>query len=161
MYKFNFIDNLFIIIFILIIISYIYILYQNNLLFNKNNNQNNKNNISLLSYKNSILFEILEIIILIIVSVLLYKQKQFIICLVFVIALFEHINQILFCYRQDLNSLHIITIVIYFIFMIYAFLKKCYWVIPLLIIGTLIHLISIYYNKPFSGIVCIFNEQEE
>lgn len=144
-------DKLFIIILLILITIYLYILFENNLLFNKNDKQIT----SLLNKNYSILFEILEICILFIISICLYKEKQYILSLVFSIEFLEHINEIIFCYRQKLNSLQLITIVIDFIFIIYAYLKKCYWVIPLFIIGILIHIISIYYNKSFSDIVCI------
>jgi hypothetical protein len=143
--------SLFIIVLVVLISVYIFILFKNNLLFKKNNEKI----ISLLDHKSSILFEILEIVILIIVIFILYKQKQYVLLLFFGLALLEHINQILFCYRQSLNSLQLVTILLYFVFIIYAYNKKCNWVIPLFIIGIIIHAISIYYNKSFSGIVCI------
>jgi hypothetical protein len=149
----NSIDYSFIIILLIVISIYVYILSKNNLLFNKN--KNTKKIISILNHKNSVLFEIFKICVMIIVLFFLYKQKQFLLLLVFTIELLEHINQIIFCYRQNLNSLQIITIVLDFIFIIYAYLKKCYWIIPFFIIGILIHVISIYYNKSFTDIVCI------
>ena len=60
-----------------------------------------------------------------------------------------------FCYRQNLDSLQIITIILDIFFLIYAYYKKCYWIIPFFIIGILIHIISIYYKKSFTNIVCI------
>ena len=129
----------------LIVVFYICMI-QNNTLYK---------GISILNHEASVYFEILELSILVVISFLLYKQKQYIILLVFVIELLEHINQIIFCYRQQINSLHIITIILDIMFVFYSYLKKCYWVIPFFIIGILIHLISIYYNKPFTDIVCI------
>jgi len=145
-YKMIFIDYLFITILFSLISIYLYILL---------NNKINKNITPLLNHKNSVLFEIFEICILLIISFYLYKQKQFVLLLVFIIELLEHLYQITFCYRQHLNSLQFITILLDLIFIIYAYYKKCYWVIPFFIIGILIHVISIYYNKSFSDIVCI------
>ena len=133
---------------------YIYILVKNNTFVNKNKN---KRIPSILNKKQSLFFEIIELLLIFIVAIFLYKQKQFILFIVFTFAFLEHINQIIFCYRQDLTSSKLITILIYSVFMVYAYFKKCYWIIPLFIIGIFIHSLSVYYNKAFSGIVCITN----
>ena len=139
------------ILFILVII-YFYILKKNNLLFNVNNNQI----IDYLLNKNqSLLFEIFELCVILIVTFFLYKQKQYLLFFIFTLQFFEHINQIFFCYRQHLDSLQIITIIINIIFIIYSYYVKCYWVIPLFTIGIIIHVISIYTKKSFTDIVCI------
>ena len=139
------------ILFILVII-YFYILKKNNLLFNVKNNQMIH---SLLNKNQSLWFEIFELCIILLVIFFLYKQKQYLLFFIFTLQFFEHINQIFFCYRQHLDSLQIITIIIDFVFIIYAYHVKCYWVIPLFTIGILIHVISIYTKKSFTGIVCI------
>lgn len=133
---------------------YICILVKNKTFLNKNKN---KRIHSILNRKQSLFFEIIELLVIFIVAIFLYKQKQFILFIVFTFAFLEHINQIIFCYRQNLSTLKLITIFIYSIFMLYAYFKKCYWVIPLFIIGIFIHSLSIYYNKAFSDIVCITN----
>ena len=139
------------ILFILVII-YFYILKKNNLLFNVNNNQI----IDYLLNKNqSLWFEIFELCVILIVTFFLYKQKQYLLFFIFTLQFFEHINQIFFCYRQHLDSLQIITIIINIIFIIYSYYVKCYWVIPLFTIGIIIHVISIYTKKSFTDIVCI------
>jgi hypothetical protein len=151
----NKIDLLFIIILFIIIGIYIYILAKNNLLFNKEKTKNKKITSTILNKTNSWIFEIFEIIVLIIITYILYKQKQYILSFVFIIETLEHINQIIFCYRQNLDSLQIITIILDIVFLIYAYYKKCYWIMPFFIIGILIHVISIYYKKSFTNIVCI------
>lgn len=74
--------------------------------------------------------------------------------MVFMIELLEHMKQIFFCYRQTSQSSKI-TILFDVVFMIYAYLKKCYWVIPFFMFGIVIHIISIALDKAFTGIVCI------
>ena len=149
---FDKVDFVTIIVLIIVIGVYMYVLAKNNLLFKKSNN----NQIySLLDKNQSLLFEIIEICVLFVIPILLYKEKQYILAGVFALEFLEHINQVIFCYRQDLNSLQILTIVLDFIFILYAYYKKCYWTIPLFIIGIAIHVVSLYYNKSFSNIVCI------
>lgn len=138
---------------------YLYIIIKNNIIFNKNNNKNSNKKIdSIIPERYGVAFEIFEICVLIIVPIILYKQKQYIIAFAFLALLVEHINQVVFCYRQELNSLHIISVAFDIIFAIYAYIVKCYWVIPLFIIGALIHIASLYYKKSFSPIVCINNK---
>jgi len=144
-------DSIFTIFLFLLIISYAYILHTNNLLFCTSHIEID----SVLNKTNSILSEIIIITALVIISLFLYHQKQYLLMLVFILELFEHMNQIIFCYRQHLNSLNLITLIIDIVFIIYAYHKKCYWVIPFFVIGVMIHCISYYYNKSFSAIVCI------
>jgi hypothetical protein len=144
---------IFIIFFLMCI--YLYIIIKNNIIFNKNSN---KKIDSIIPERYGVAFEIFQICVLIIVPIILYKQKQYIIAFAFLALLVEHINQVVFCYRQELNSLFMITIAFDIMFAIYAYIVKCYWVIPLFIIGTLIHTSSLYYKKSFSPIVCINNK---
>jgi len=149
--KKNIIITILVILFILVTI-YFYILKKNNILFNTRNKQ--KIN-SLLDNNESIWFEVFEICVILIVIFFLYKEKQYLLLIIFTLIFFEHLNQIIFCYRQHLDSLQIITIIINIIFVTYSYYVKCYWVIPLFIIGTLIHVISIYTKKSFTDIVCL------
>jgi hypothetical protein len=136
----------------LLIIVYFYILKKNNLLFSVNNTSQFK---TILDKKQSLWFEILELCVMLIVIYFLYKQKQYLLFFIFILQFLEHINQIIFCYRQNLDSLHVITIIIDAIFILYAYYVKCYWVIPLFIIGILIHVTCIYSSKSFTENVCI------
>ena len=147
-------SNQSILIFILFILVtiYFYILKKNNILFNTRNKQ--KINY-LLNTNQSIWFEVFELCVILIVIFFLYKEKQYLLFFIFTLQFFEHINQIFFCYRQHLDSLQIITIIIDIIFIIYSYYVKCYWVIPLFTIGIIIHVISIYTKKSFTDIVCI------
>lgn len=113
---------------------------------------------SILTYKQTIYFEIAEIIVVSVVSIILFYQKQYILSFIFMIQLIEHFKQIFYCYRQEKESAHYITIFIDIYFIIYAYLKKCYWVIPLFILGIYFHAASLYYNKSFSAVVCLNNK---
>ena len=55
------------------------------------------------------------------------------------IQLLEHVNQVIFCYRQELDSLQLLTICLDVLFMI----------------GGIIHIVSIYYNKSLLDAVCL------
>jgi hypothetical protein len=147
------IDYIFAIFLFFLITIYVYILHKNNLLFHISHIEIE----SVLNKKNSIILEIVIDITLVILTLLLYQQKQYLLMLVVVLELIEHINQIIFCYRQHLNSLNLITFILNIVFIIYAYYKKCYWVIPFFVIGASIHTISYYYDKSFLNIVCIKN----
>jgi hypothetical protein len=71
----NSIDYSFIIILLILISIYVYILSKNNLLFNKN--KNTKKIISILNHKNSVLFEIFEICVMIIVLFFYINKNNF------------------------------------------------------------------------------------
>lgn len=143
-------DAIFTIFLFLLIGTYTYILKQNDMLFHKYDAEID----SIINKNISVILEICTLLILPIISYLLYRQKEYILMLVFILVLFEHINQIIFCYRQN-NNLNLITIIINIVFMIYAYYKKCYWIIPVFLIGISIHSISHYYNKSLYSNVCI------
>ena len=153
----NTIDSLSLVVLFIFILIYLYILIKNNMIFNPNKIVGLK---TILDKSTSISFEIFEIIILFIIPVILYLQKQYILALVFTIQFIEHISQIIFCYRQTIISLQVVTMCIDLFFGIYAYYTKCYWVIPIFIIGIIIHIVSLYYNKSFTDIVCIVNVKE-
>jgi len=138
------VDHLFIISVFVLVVLYLYLLFYNEV---SEKNKVNK--------RESVVFEILILSVLFIVIICLYIQKQYILLVVPVIVLLEHVNQIIFCYRQNSFGLHLITIFFGVIFILYASYKKCYWVIPIFTISILIHIISIYYHKSFSELVCI------
>ena len=142
--------NLFFLVYFILIIVYVYILVQN-----KNKILENKNIDSVLGDKYSALFEIVEVVSLLTISLLLYKQKFRLLSFMFVIPLIEHINQILFCYRQTLDSLQIITILLFINSIFYSYSVKCYWVIYVFLIGILIHIVSLVQGKSFTNVVCL------
>ena len=120
--------------------------------------KNGKKN-SILNSKWSVIFELGEVAILFLLSVVLFIQKQYIIAAVFTVAFLEHILQIVFCYRQTLRIQHYITILIYVFTLWYAKETKYYWIIPLFIIGILIHVCSLYFQTSFVDKVCIKNKR--
>ena len=142
--------NLFFLVYFILIIVYVYILLQN-----KNKILENKNIDSVLGDKYSALFEIVEVVSLLTISLLLYNQKFRLLSFMFVIPLIEHINQILFCYRQTLDSLQIITILLFINSIFYSYSVKCYWVIYVFLIGILIHIVSLVQGKSFTNVVCL------
>jgi hypothetical protein len=109
---------------------------------------------SLLDKKSTLVFEIAELIIIIGLIYVLYKQKQYILSLLFSLIFIEHINQILFCYRTDMLSTKVITTVMYITFLWYSYHKKCYWMIPVFMVALSFHVLSIIYNKSFSNVTC-------
>lgn len=131
---------------------YIYILAKNGLLFNKQSQKIE----SILNKSQSIYFEVFELMAIFCIIMLLYDEKQYILTLVFVLQFIEHINQIIFCYRQNSHDLHIITILLDVVFVLYAYYKECYWILPIFTYAICIHISSLYYNKAFTDVVCIF-----
>lgn len=142
--------NLYFFVYFILVVTYVYILLQN-----KNKILENKNIDSVLGDEYSTLFEIVEVISLLTITIILYKQKFYFLAFVFGLALIEHINQILFCYRQTLDSLQIITIIMYINSIFYSYSVKCNWVIYIFIIGILIHIISLFQKKSFTNVVCV------
>jgi hypothetical protein len=135
---------------LIILLLYLYIVKQNkDLIYNKSKID------SFFNKKQSIILEIVILIILLTVIVILYNQKHYILLITFIAVFIEHIKQILFCYRQTLKTLHIITLFIYLIFGIYSYFIKCYWIIYIFFIGSIFHIIPLLYNKQDLDIVCI------
>ena len=100
--------NLYFLVYFILVLVYLYIMLQN-----KTKILEKKDIDAVLNEKQSILFEIVEVVSLIAISIILYKQKFYFLASVFALAFIEHINQILFCYRQTVDSLQIITILMY------------------------------------------------
>jgi hypothetical protein len=144
-------DKIVLIILLILFICYTVVLLKNNTLFKKTKVD------SILNKKNTLIFEISELIILIGLVFLLYKQKQYILSLLFSLIFIEHINQMFFCYRTDMLSTKLITVIMYITFLWYSYHKKCYWIIPVFLMALSFHMISIIYNKSFSQITCIKN----
>jgi hypothetical protein len=114
-----------------------------------------KNVESILNKKQTLIFELLELFVLVGLSFILFKQKHYVLSLLFALIFVEHINQILFCYRTDMLSTKIITLLMYIIFLWYSYHKKCYWIIPIFVIALSLHTISIISNKSFSSVTCL------
>jgi hypothetical protein len=146
----------FFIIFILVVLMVYYVCIG---VTNKKTLLKNGKKKSILNSKWSFIFDLGEVAILFLLSVVLFIQKQYIIATVFTVAFLEHILQIVFCYRQTLRIQHYITILIFVMTLWYAGETKCYWVIPLFIIGILLHVCSLYSQTSFVDKVCMKNKR--
>jgi len=142
--------NLYFLVYFILVLVYLYILLQN-----KTKILGKKDIDAVLNEKQSTLFEIVEVVSLLAISIVLYKQKFYFLAFVFALAFIEHINQILFCYRQTVDSLQIITILMFINSIFYSYSVKCNWVIYIFIIGILIHIISLVQGKSFTKVVCV------
>ena len=142
--------NLYFCVYFVLVVTYLYILLQN-----KNKILENKDTGSILSEKQSILFETIETLSLLIISIILYKQKFFSVAFMFTVPLFVHINQLLFCYRATLDSLQVIIILLFTNSILYSYSVKCYWVMYVFLIGIFLHILSLAYKKPFMKVVCV------
>jgi hypothetical protein len=137
-------------IYFILVLAYMYILLRN-----KDKILENTEIDSVLNEKYSTLFEIVELVSLLGISITLYNQKFYFLVFVFALAFIEHINQILLCYRQTLDSLQILTILMYVNSIFYSYSVKCNWVVYVFIIGILIHIISLVQGKSFTKVVCV------
>ena len=143
--------NLYFLVYFILIVTYVYIWLQN-----KNIILENKDTDAVLSEKQSILFESVETVSLLIISiVLLYKQKLPSVAFMFIVPLIVHINQLFFCYRATLDSLQVIIIFLFTNSILYSYSIKCYWVIYIFIIGIFLHILSLLHKKPFMKVVCL------
>ena len=102
---------------------------------------------TILSNKSAIIFEFLELSIIIFLIVICIYKKYFINGFMLIIAFIEHIKQITYCYRQLGRDIHsYITIIIYIILLIYNILIDNLLFIIVWFIAICIHIISIYFN---------------
>lgn len=142
--------NVYFVIYSILIVTYVYIWLQN-----KDKIFKNKDDGSILNERESILFETVETIsLLIIPTVLLYKQQPKL-AFMFIVPLIVHINQLLFCYRATIDSLQLLIILLFTNSILYSYSIKCYWVIYLFSIGIFLHVLSLVHKKPFMKVVCV------
>ena len=144
-----FIDRFVYITLFFLISYYLTIVFQNKdyLLTQKTN--------SILNKEQSIFFELIELIVLTFLSYMMHKEKKYVIMTIFIICLLEHIFQISFCYRQTINDLQVVTLLIFVLAILYSFYIKYYVIIPVFVCGLLIHIISLKATKSFTDKVCI------
>lgn len=143
--------NVYFVIYSILIVTYVYIWLQNKDKIFKNKDDDG----SILNERQSILFETVETISLLIIStVLLYKQRSKL-AFMFIVPLIVHINQLLFCYRATIDSLQLLIILLFMNSILYSYSIKCYWVIYLFSIGIFLHVLSLVYKKPFMKVVCV------
>ena len=124
-------------------------------IYNFTNNKYN-NNDTILSNKQSILFEITELILMIILIIYCYINKYYINGFMLCSAFIEHILQLYYCYRQTGGGLkNIITATIYIILILYNYFKNNKIFILIWLLGLIIHLISLITQKAFTKIICL------
>ena len=103
-------------------------------------------------------FEITEIIALVVLITYTTFMKQYIATFVFILALIEHFRQITQCKRQAARSpRNFLTLVNYLLVIAFAISKKWWVSVAALIIGILIHITVIITNRSFMDTVCIRN----
>jgi hypothetical protein len=140
--------NVYFVIYFILVVTYVYIWLQNKDKIFKNKDD------AILNERQSILFETVETISLLVIStVLLHKQPK--LAFMFIVPLIVHINQLLFCYRATIDSLQLIIILLFMNSILYSYSIKCYWVIYLFSIGIFLHVLSLAHKKPFMKIVCL------
>ena len=145
MKKLKYIDILFLIILILLVINHKF-----NIKIINNNDKP-----AILNLNQSIVFEIFELIILISLIIYCIIYSEYVNGFIFIIAYIQHILQIVYCYRYTNKNKKLSTILIYTILVLYNLIvnKKKFLFIWLLVI--IIHIIS-YYNKTrIMEIICL------
>lgn len=145
MKKLKYIDILFLIILILLVINHKF-----NIKIINNNDKP-----AILNLNQSIVFEIFELIILISLIIYCIIYSEYVNGFIFIIAYIQHILQIVYCYRYENQNKKLSTILIYTILVLYNLIvnKKKFLFIWLLVI--IIHIIS-YYNKTrIMEIICL------
>jgi len=107
----------------------------------------------LIKGKNAILFELLEIIILLYL-IIYYINKSYILSIIYLIQFIEHIRQIIYKYRQFPNSnIDKLTLFFQLSILVYSIYNK-YWVSSIaILVGIFIHLFQIITNRNFTDIV--------
>jgi hypothetical protein len=119
-----------------------------NYIYNKNKLIN-----PLITGNNAILFELLEIIIILFL-ILYYSNKNYILSIIFIIPFIEHIRQIIYKYRQAPNStIDKITLIFEFGIFIYSIYYKYLISSIASLIGFLIHLFQIISKRNWIDIV--------
>tara|TARA_B110000208_G_C11524694_1_gene341980 strand:+ start:300 stop:695 length:396 start_codon:yes stop_codon:yes gene_type:complete len=119
-----------------------------NYIYNKQNLIN-----PLIKGKNAILFELLEIVILLFL-IIYYSNKSYILSIIFVIPFIEHIRQIIYKYRQAPNSnIDKSTLFFELAIFVYSIYNK-YWISSIVsLTGVLIHLFQIITKRNWIEIV--------
>jgi hypothetical protein len=108
----------------------------------------------ILNYKQSILFEIFEINLLLILVVNYILTHKYILSILYVVPLIEHIRQVKCEYRQKGGSL-IDYITLFYLIGItaYSFVIQDMLSFIVALSGTVIHLITIHKRMTFSRVV--------
>lgn len=110
---------------------------------------------TVLDKKQSLYFEILELVVISGLIFMLFKERRYVLAFVFAVQLFEHVRQITLCYRQNTHSLHLLTILLDVVFLVYAYQTKCFWIVPIFALAIAIHVVAMVQKKAFTDIVCV------
>ena len=115
---------------------------------------NNKK--SILDYNSTIIFEAVELVIIIILIIYCIFYKCLINGLVLSGVFIEHLLQLHYCYRQNGGSLrNNITGLAYMILILYNIVKQKYIFILIWTLGLSVHIISYVSGKSFSSKLCL------
>ena len=142
-------DIVFLIILVILIINHKF-----NITIYDSNNYNTK---PILNLKQSEIFELTELTIIVFLIIYSILNYEYVNGFMFIVAIVQHILQILNCYRYQNQNKKISTIFIYTVLVIYNIINKKHIFIILWLLTISIHLIS-YYNKTrFMEVICISN----
>ena len=142
-------DKFFLILLIILIINHKY-----NITIYDSNNYKTK---SILNKKQSELFELIELSIMIYLIIYSIFNYEYVNGFMFVVAFIQHILQLSYCYRYQNQNKKISTIIIYIVLVIYNIINEKYFFIILWIFAIIIHLLSYYYNTRFMEVICLSN----
>tara|TARA_B110001450_G_scaffold53985_1_gene50443 strand:- start:19851 stop:20303 length:453 start_codon:yes stop_codon:yes gene_type:complete len=145
MKKLKYIDILFLIILILVIINHKF-----NIKIINNNDKP-----AILNLNQSIVFEIFELIILISLIIYCIIYSEYINGFIFIIAYIQHILQLVKCYRYENQKKKLSTILIYSILLLYNILVNKKKFIFIWLFAIIIHIISYYNKTKFMEIICL------
>lgn len=116
---------------------------------------NNSNKPAILTLNQSIVFEIFELIILILLIIYSIIYSEYVNGFIFIVAFIQHILQIIYCYRYENKYKKLSTMLIYSILILYNIILNKKIFIFIWILGIIIHFISYINNTRFTEIICI------
>jgi len=113
------------------------------------------NKFAFIKSNSAILFEITEIMVICFFIVFSVFKKEIPISLVLLVALLEHIRQIVKCTRMSSKgNINIVTIIGYSLLIYVGIVKKEYWFSILMTLGVIMHLLMFLFKRPFISRVC-------
>lgn len=115
------------------------------------------NNKPILNLKQSELFELIELSIIISLVIYSILNLEYVNGFIFIIIFIEHILQLLYCYRIENQYTKLSIMCIYITLVIYNIITNKYIFVILWFFAIFIHLVSYYYNTRFMEIICISN----
>ena len=105
----------------------------------------------ILNKRHSLIFEIFELVYLLIIMLYYYHTNKKIVSLFYLIPFLEHVRQIVYVERQQGGSYIDYVTLIYFISVaIYSYRTKAYASVVTAIGGSIIHLVTISTKRQFA-----------